>query len=199
MLVGFSIINHPFWGTTIFGNTLMVSRKFLESILYTSSTLEVSKIPRIFTVFREILKNGAEIMPKGVTVGSFFPLFTRFFSSQVVQKFFHQQYYEIPLISNTSTMRSGWIDIYIYMYTCISTWDSHVNRIRRFSYYPKPFKKGNPARGNIPNEMPSRIPNNVNLNPKIHRLRATRLPTPLRIVQVNMFSRHVHHFFRGLP
>ena len=24
ILIGFSIINHPFWGTPIFGNTLMV-------------------------------------------------------------------------------------------------------------------------------------------------------------------------------
>ena len=24
MLIGFSIINHPFWGTSIFGNTLLV-------------------------------------------------------------------------------------------------------------------------------------------------------------------------------
>ena len=24
ILIGFSIINHPFWGTTIFGNTLMI-------------------------------------------------------------------------------------------------------------------------------------------------------------------------------
>ena len=28
ILIGFSIINHPFWGTTIFGNTQMMFRKF---------------------------------------------------------------------------------------------------------------------------------------------------------------------------
>ena len=27
ILIGFSIINHPFWGSTIFGNTLMGNKK----------------------------------------------------------------------------------------------------------------------------------------------------------------------------
>ena len=29
ILIGFSIINHPFWGATNFGNTHMLSRVFL--------------------------------------------------------------------------------------------------------------------------------------------------------------------------
>ena len=31
ILIGFSIINHPFWGTTIFGNTYMVGRRGTKS------------------------------------------------------------------------------------------------------------------------------------------------------------------------
>ena len=30
VLIGFSIVNHPFWGTTIFGNTLVESTKKKE-------------------------------------------------------------------------------------------------------------------------------------------------------------------------
>ena len=30
MLIGFSIINHPFWGTPIFGNTHMVQQTFFK-------------------------------------------------------------------------------------------------------------------------------------------------------------------------
>ena len=29
ILIGFSIINHPFWGTSIFGNTHLVTSNFL--------------------------------------------------------------------------------------------------------------------------------------------------------------------------
>ena len=31
ILIGFSIINHPFWGTTIFGNTYIASNGGLDS------------------------------------------------------------------------------------------------------------------------------------------------------------------------
>ena len=41
ILIGFSIINHPFWGTTIFGNTHMPSL-FLEII--SSGETPVKKI-----------------------------------------------------------------------------------------------------------------------------------------------------------
>ena len=34
ILIGFSIINHPFWGTPIFGNTHMVTGRFLKSRRY---------------------------------------------------------------------------------------------------------------------------------------------------------------------
>ena len=30
ILIGFSIINHPFWGTSVFGNTQMVVSKIVE-------------------------------------------------------------------------------------------------------------------------------------------------------------------------
>ena len=40
ILIGFSIINHPFWGTTIFGNTYMV---ILKDFPFNSALLWVGK------------------------------------------------------------------------------------------------------------------------------------------------------------
>ena len=34
ILIGFSIINHPFWGTTIFGNTQLKDQSFFSSRIY---------------------------------------------------------------------------------------------------------------------------------------------------------------------
>ena len=39
ILIGFSIINHPFWGTTIFGNTQEPGGRSLPDILATVSLL----------------------------------------------------------------------------------------------------------------------------------------------------------------
>ena len=42
ILIGFSIINHPFWGTTIFGKTHIHGRKLVERCF--SSSLSRCKV-----------------------------------------------------------------------------------------------------------------------------------------------------------
>ena len=40
ILVGFSIINHPFWDTPIFGNTQIKKRKFTSAMISTHLFVE---------------------------------------------------------------------------------------------------------------------------------------------------------------
>ena len=58
ILIGFSIINHPFWGTPIFGNTHMI-------IYYTTEGDDMIKGPwnRLQTVFLDIWFCANEMSP----------------------------------------------------------------------------------------------------------------------------------------
>ena len=42
ILIGFSIVNHPFWGTTIFGNTHIGTSQNNRSQKYTSFPLKLA-------------------------------------------------------------------------------------------------------------------------------------------------------------
>ena len=56
ILIGFSIINHPFWGTPIFGNTHMVSTHYLQGfhtcwvvqIFFPSTVCMLQRLPANF-------------------------------------------------------------------------------------------------------------------------------------------------------
>ena len=47
ILIGFSIVNHPFWGTTIFGNTYVLK---LNALIW-NSDVDVAIISEIGTIF----------------------------------------------------------------------------------------------------------------------------------------------------
>ena len=58
ILIGFSIVNHPFWGTPIFGNTHLGLKLWLSSVLYQKSvwTLGPWRLEKIFVPFLFWLK-----------------------------------------------------------------------------------------------------------------------------------------------
>ena len=100
ILIGFSIINHPFWGTPIFGNTHIENfRKLLcnRKLRWMAFFLGVGR------GFSSRIADGIAEEPNkslGTVDGKNpapvdmvnIPLFTGFYTSQVVQDFFHQRY-----------------------------------------------------------------------------------------------------------
>ena len=78
ILVGFSIINHPFWGTTIFGNTHFNQPDFRSSPKKSSEPLmDRFDLPWRFCVYHdERVFRRFSISPKGAMGLEYLPTFT---------------------------------------------------------------------------------------------------------------------------
>ena len=55
ILIGCSIINHPFWGTPIFGNTHIHSFSVLQMFIYSAFSVNSAVDPKKSTLFRKFV------------------------------------------------------------------------------------------------------------------------------------------------